>query len=209
MTSPWIQLRSGAAYHYGTRDGTLEFGLDVAKPLSRISRFLGHTLVPWSVAAHAVCCSRFAETKGWSAELQWLCLHHDDHECLIGDMPAPMKAWLSRSAEVKLALIHLRHAADQTLLDAFGENGYRLPLNADEKALVKLADNALLMGESRELMLPPPDDWGVPVDPGDAVIAEAIVNRYLSLGEGWGQDAETEYRIADAELRKAMGWPLQ
>ncbi len=206
MTPPWIQLRSGAAYIYGaTTCPGLDFGLDIAKPLSRMSRYLGHTLVPWSVAAHAVCCARFAETKGWSTELQWLCLHHDDAEALTGDIPSPLKRWLATEGDAA-ALLVLNQKAEMAICHEFGADGYRMPANSDERRYVKEADLALLMGESRELMLPPPADWGVPVDPDDATIAAAIVDRFLTLGEGWGQDAETEYRIADAELRKTLGW---
>lgn len=203
MSGPWIQLRSGAVYEYGseTCEG-LNFRLDIVKPLSRIARFLGHTQIPWSVAAHAVCCARFAAVKNWPLELQWLCLHHDDAEALVGDIPAPMKRWLEQGRS-GMDIANIEFAASLALRNSL--NDYRMP-DVKQRHAIKVADLAILMGEAHELMLPPPKQWGVPVDDGDRVLAMAIVNRYLSLGDGWGVDAENEYLIADADLREELGW---
>ena len=59
---------------------------EVAHSLSIINRFTGWTIYPYPVAQHAVFTSYLVEP-----EFALHALHHDDHECVAGDISSPMK----------------------------------------------------------------------------------------------------------------------
>lgn len=61
---------------------------DVGHALARLNRFNGYTAFYYSVAQHAVLCSRWLD--GSPLE-QFYALHHDDGEAYLGDMPSPIK----------------------------------------------------------------------------------------------------------------------
>jgi hypothetical protein len=62
---------------------------DVARALSHVCRFGGHTSVFYSVAEHALLCRRLVIEAGYD-ELGFPALHHDSHEAYIGDIPTPL-----------------------------------------------------------------------------------------------------------------------
>lgn len=64
---------------------------DIARALSQISRFAGHTRYFYSVAEHAVLVSEIIESTLTHRHLSILGLHHDDHEAYLGDIPTPLK----------------------------------------------------------------------------------------------------------------------
>lgn len=74
---------------WATRD-SLPPVLEIAHSLSIINRFTGWTIYPYSVAQHAVLTSYLVEP---TFALQ--ALHHDDHECVVGDISSPMKRELN------------------------------------------------------------------------------------------------------------------
>lgn len=74
---------------------------DIAHSLSLINRFNGHTVTPWSVAAHSLCCYTLATPPA-----KRLALFHDAAEAYCGDWQRPVKHRLPgefRDAETKLA----------------------------------------------------------------------------------------------------------
>lgn len=58
----------------------------IAKSLGNICRFAGNTSIFYSVAEHSVKCSYLVEPQ-YSLEA----LLHDAHECVINDIPSPVK----------------------------------------------------------------------------------------------------------------------
>lgn len=67
---------------------------DIAHSLAATCRYGGHCSDFYSVAEHAVFCSRRAERLGLSRRAQSKCLHHDDSEAYLGDIPRPLKPLL-------------------------------------------------------------------------------------------------------------------
>lgn len=63
---------------------------EVAHSLSIINRFTGWTIYPYPVAQHAVFTSYLVEPV-----FAMHALHHDDHECVSGDISSPMKRELA------------------------------------------------------------------------------------------------------------------
>lgn len=64
---------------------------DVAVGLSRIPRWAGATIVPWTVLQHSLACQRIAAEAKLSAEAQLLALWHDCEEMATNDIPKPFK----------------------------------------------------------------------------------------------------------------------
>lgn len=69
---------------------------DIAISLSRLPRFLGHTRIPYSVAAHSLFVYDLARaTPGLHgharASFSAAALLHDGHEAYLGDVPTPVK----------------------------------------------------------------------------------------------------------------------
>jgi len=64
---------------------------DVAVGLSRIPRWAGATIVPWTVLQHSLACYRITAESGLSPETQLLALWHDCEEMATNDIPKPFK----------------------------------------------------------------------------------------------------------------------
>jgi hypothetical protein len=63
----------------------------IAQSLSNICRFNGHIENFYSVAEHAVRVAKTLRSWGASELVQFIGLHHDDMESIIGDIPSPHK----------------------------------------------------------------------------------------------------------------------
>lgn len=135
--------------HVGTHSGRL-VGLieptpkaieidDIARALSRESRFGGHTVGGlYSVAQHSVLCSRHCAPEAALAALM-----HDAAEAYMGDLTRPFKALVRDKAK----------KVETNLWRSIRER-YRLgPFSAEVIAEVKRIDEVLLATEARDLML--------------------------------------------------------
>jgi len=71
---------------------------DIAIPLSRISRFNGHTAEPWNVAQHSVLTWELARL--FMPEMSAHMILHDAHEAFIGDITRPVKGVLGKEARM-------------------------------------------------------------------------------------------------------------
>ncbi len=116
---------------------------DVAHALAAICRFGGHSRVFYSVAEHAVFCSRSMEAAGLNQELCLAALHHDDSEAFLGDIPRPLKPLLGAAYE-SLSW-RMDNAVVAGLALPFGPHR----LHAPE---IKAVDSAALVIEAYELM---------------------------------------------------------
>ena len=113
---------------------------DIALGLSRTNRFYGQTIKPYSVAQHAVLATNEYLYSGNLRNIAREILHHDDPECITGDIPKQVKIWLGESYYEKERLLH----------EAF--NKY-WDLKSDEQTLkwVKYYDEKILSGELKHL----------------------------------------------------------
>lgn len=147
----------------------------IARALSRICRFGGHTREFYSVAQHSVHVSFLVPTQD---ALQ--ALLHDAPEAYLGDIPRPLKKTPEFSA--------YREAEAR----AWNQISAYYSLAPVMSLYVHEADNVALATEIRDLM--PPDDgyesYGEP-DPArlrglmpDAA-EEEFLNRFLELAPTW------------------------
>lgn len=81
----------------------------VAISLSRIPRFLGHTIRPVSVLEHSIAVARIVPPR-----LRLAALLHDAHEALIGDITRPMRRVLAKEcgAGVGVGIDNLAYRVD-------------------------------------------------------------------------------------------------
>jgi len=116
---------------------------DIAHALANACRFGGHCKRFYSVAEHSVLCSYLVPQ-----EMALTALMHDATEAYVCDIPRPLKPFLEGYA-----------AIEQRVWEAIADR-YSLPYQLP--AEVKEADNAMLLAEQRDIMLPPPAPWSVP-----------------------------------------------
>lgn len=137
---------------------------DIARALSRIPRFNGHTLRFYSVAQHCVLASLIVPPQDALAALL-----HDAPEAYIGDMVSPLKA-----------IIPSYKAIEHSLWCAIAD---RFDLDIAMPASIKAADLQLLATEKRDLLTKSTYEWpqlrGVEpmcetIEPWSADLAEAI-----------------------------------
>lgn len=176
---PWLQLRSGAAYEYGSAYcREMKFDQDIAWPLAHLARFAGHTEQPWSVAAHASVCAQIAFEATKSSGTALDCLHHDDAEALVGDMPSPLKRMLPGFADLELAAESATAAC----------SGWKVFSDT------KVYDLACLEAERRVLKpIPPTRDWEFPYSEELVQAAIPRIRYRLENGYSLGQGAYANY----------------
>lgn len=112
---------------------------DIAHALANITRFNGHTTVPYTVAEHSLRCSALLKALGYTPASQLAGLLHDATEAYIGDVATPLKQLLPEFKAIEKNLekviekkfnviIHARpevHCADIQLLAS--ERKYLMP----------------------------------------------------------------------------------
>ena len=168
--TPWIQTFTGRKFtplEARVEDVDIR---DIAHSLALLSRFNGHCLRFYSVADHSVrvAAALPPDLAPWG-------LLHDAAEAYLSDLPRPVKqenAWF-RQVEERLL---------QVIAQAFS-----LPWPVPEA--VWRADDVLLATEARDLMAPPPEDWGLTAQP--------LAGRIEPLGP---EAAEQAFLAAHARL---------
>lgn len=146
MTSSWIQTYTGRKFlplEARVEDVDIR---DIAHSLALLSRFNGHCRRFYSVADHSVrvAAALAPEHAPWG-------LLHDAAEAYLSDLPRPVKrenVWFQQ--------------VEDRLLQVVAE-AFELPWPVPEP--VWRADDALLATEARDLMGPPPEDWGLTAEP--------------------------------------------
>ena len=186
----WIQTYGGRAFYPLDPDPDGLDPADIAHSLALQCRFNGHCRVFYSVAEHSVRVSHAVPP-----DLALWGLLHDATEAYVGDLPRPIKQQLPQYRQAENDLMRV-------VADRFG-------LVWPMPQAVLEADTRLLATEARDLMAPPPEDWGRGVDPLperiDPLPAEkaeqAFLARYAEL-----QAAETTaYDSLYGELSHAFG----
>ena len=121
--------------------GEIDIG-DIARALSHICRFLGHTEEFYSVAQHSVLVSQFVPP----ADALWGLLH-DAAEAYLCDLPRPVK----REPEMEMY-----RAAEDRLLACVA---LKFGLTPEMPESVKQADRVLLATEFRDVTTVGDLDW--------------------------------------------------
>lgn len=150
MGLDYIRLGDGDAFQFAKP--TFNMTVDgLAKTLSQLNRFTGHTLKPYSVAQHCVIVSRYLD---FDAHASMRGLLHDAHEALIGDLSAPLKR--SLPPEVRK---HFAELADVIDRDIFMHFDCPTLLAHEYSDAVHRADLIACATELRDLMPSQPQDF--------------------------------------------------
>lgn len=146
----WMQLIDGEKLTFDYPSAIKRLGVDdIAKVLSRIPRFGGHTTWPYTVAQHSVLVMRALPSDSPREWKLWALLH-DVHEIATGDVIHPLK---KHFASQKLATL-------ATAMDVFIAKRFGVDLSNEKMCdAVHRADSVMLATEARDLMLPAVDDW--------------------------------------------------
>lgn len=139
----WMQTASGRMFWpMDPRPGEVHID-DIAYGLSNLCRFGGHCTHFYSVAQHSVYVSYQVPSE------HALCaLLHDATEAYCVDVPRPIKRFLAGYRDIETRIWHAVAAR------------FNLPLEMPE--CVHAADNAVLLAEKDQIMLPSPAPWSVP-----------------------------------------------
>lgn len=147
----WMQTYSGRQFWPLDPRADEVFIEDVAHALAMACRYGGHCERFYSVAEHSVLVSQVVPP-----EMALLGLLHDASEAYVADVIRPIKPSLAGYKEIELRV--WRAIADR----------YGLPY--EMPAEIKLADNAVLLAESEQIMKPHPAPWCVPGEPAAVVV---------------------------------------
>lgn len=91
---PWVQTRTGVAFHLlAPREEDVNLA-DIVHGLSRIARFSGATVGDhaYTVAQHSVLCADLIRLWGGDAALEREALLHDAAEAYYGDATSPVQS---------------------------------------------------------------------------------------------------------------------
>lgn len=152
--APWVQTHTGLRMDLECPKPEDVHMHDIVVALSRIPRFNGHTIEPFSVAQHSLLVLRILDSlqpDGQPAppDLRLAALLHDAHEAYIGDITSPVAMVLGR--ELRL----LKDRVQDTIRAAF-----EIPYRWDAETVIRHCDLIALATEKRDLMGPEPFDWG-------------------------------------------------
>lgn len=146
-----IELYSGRYLDLSNPDFSV-IGLDdIAHGLAYTCRYSGQCGDYYSVAQHAVMCSRYVEKHGFPVPIQLGALHHDDSEAFLGDVVRPLKGLIQPQYGA------LTEKMDEAITQAFGN---LWPADALTLPDVKIADNWALMVEAWRLLPSKGKQWG-------------------------------------------------
>mgnify|MGYP000850451843 CR=1 FL=1 len=189
MSAPdnWIQTFSGTCFDLDAVSPANVLIHDVARSLSRIPRYMGHSTRIYSVAEHAVLAAQLAKMCGASALLQYACLHHDSAEAYVGDVVGPIRRYLGEEWK------SLEERVEDAIAERFG-----LDFGFARDPFVVDIDLAMLEAERQKLMLSPPHPWKT-----SARAKPDLVEMALALVRVDGEQSRTWCRAfldADREL---------
>lgn len=136
----YIQTHSGNCFRLDQPTALTATQDDICTALSRIPRFNGHTKKVYTVAQHSVAAYRIANAWRLNPELCAAALLHDAHEAYIGDVPTPVKSFLTGIKE-------LAYSVDR----AIGESFDVLPAHMRDPR-IRAIDAALLIMEADALL---------------------------------------------------------
>jgi hypothetical protein len=136
---------------------------DIALGLSRQPRFGGQTRKPWSVLQHSMVCVFLARDTKQSARMQLLCLLHDAHESIMGDVPTDLKTFGTKA---------LQYDLDRRIYLELG----LVPPTHEEQGIIAHYDFRSFLAEA-EAVGPegfPVRDYGVPTGQEEATVRTVL-----------------------------------
>lgn len=154
--NPWMQTYSGKAFDLiDPSPDDIDFN-DIARALSLINRFNGHTIFPVSVGYHSLMMDVNA-----SEEAAPYVILHDAHEAYIGDWSSPIKDAIGNliSQEARDALGKMERKIDECIHKAAG---LKWPIPARIRREIKELDRKALMSEKRAAMHKGERPWNFP-----------------------------------------------
>lgn len=141
--------------------------LDIARALSHLCRYTGHTRTHYSVAEHCVRMSHLV-----TPQRAFAALLHDAAEAYVGDVARPLKRLLPH-------YISIEHRVQAAVFRAFGLDDW-LPRQVQD------ADRYMLAWERRDLMPEQAMEWpacrGVTLEAAPVIVpwsADEAMERYL------------------------------
>lgn len=131
----YIQTYTGA--HFDLQDPKPEMIniTDIARALSHINRFTGHTKHPYSVAVHSLNASYIVPP-----EFALEALLHDAHEAYTGDVSSPLKSLLSDYRA-------LEHRVESVVRQRFGFPAHMSPEVKEADMVMLATERKLLLGD--------------------------------------------------------------
>jgi hypothetical protein len=138
VMEPWIATVSGGWVDLDQPSPRQINVQDIAKALSQICRWCGHTPWPYSVAQHSVLVDDECQAVEASPRLAVLALLHNAYVAYLGDVTRPLGRLLGDS------YIDLRAQMQTAILDALGIE----PPTPAEVAAVRAADEQILRAEA-------------------------------------------------------------
>ena len=114
---------------------------DIAHALSLLCRANGHVQFFYSVAQHAIACTKEAKARGLSERIQFGCLLHDASEAYLSDITRPIKKKLTVYLEI-----------ESNLQKAIWNKFFKIPLTAEELKQIFEIDDDMLSYEFKHLM---------------------------------------------------------
>lgn len=110
--------------------------LDIAHPLSLMTRANGHFPQFYSVAQHSIQCAKEAAARGYGKRVELACLLHDASEAYLADITRPVKKNLTQY-----------QTAEKVLQNAIYEHFLGSVPTGGEAALVREIDDVCLYYE--------------------------------------------------------------
>jgi hypothetical protein len=165
LSHTWIQTFSGRAFDFQAPDPAAICLEDIAHALSQLCRFNGHCCRFESVAEHSWLVAKRAleilppglHGRGLDLAVTRTALMHDAAEAYIGDVVTPLRRALRCAA-----LVALEQTINQLVASRF-----HLDVSPEVSAVVMQADLDLLAIEQHDLMVAPPQPWGLPAPPSN------------------------------------------
>ncbi len=162
--------------------------VDIAHSLSNINRWIGHTNVPYSVAAHSIYVAQLIKKEGGSIPDQLWGLLHDASEAYFGDIASPIKNSFPD-------LVHFEHKIQEIIAKKFN-------LSWPMPEIVHWADKRSLLIEANNLFLKRPQ-WATDISDKIVKISDPFLE-YLKHFELLSGVSVLCDRSADS-VRRAIG----
>lgn len=179
-------------YEIGSREPpTRTCPHNIARALSRVFRFTGHSDALLSIARHSVFTALILKDQGHSARVQLYGLVHDIHETVVNDLGYAIKQALSPEAQASYEA--LADAADEALYKVLG---VAYPMPEAIAATVKVADWIAVATEKRDLMPPGDRPWTMMPHPPSKRTAYASVSPNEDMADWLALFSELKTRVA-------------
>jgi hypothetical protein len=154
--------------------------VDVARSLSRIPRFLGHTRRAYTVAEHCLHTSALVQRMfgGHMKQTALFALLHDGAEAYVNDLPSPIKHDRNMSAYA----VSERETQERVWWELTAASP-----SANQRWVVKLVDSMMILQEHRDLRggpdhtFLPPERIPLTLPPTDCELQQIFIDRYFDL----------------------------